>query len=420
MEVIILGAGYAGIFAAANLCKHSGIRVTLIDKNHYHQLLQQIHTVASGIKKPEEITFSIKELFHDELSFIQASVQSIDMIDKIVYIDNNNDDRNDARIRYDYLIIALGSSNFYYGISGAEEYTYPLGSVDDAIKLKEAVDSLISGCTIIICGGGATGSSLAGALSDSISGSEKIKIKIIEAQNNILPGWDKRIIEMATKSLLQKNVEIVVGSPITEITQSSVILQSGKQIESDLTIWAAGIKGFNVKTTSQIEKSTAGRILVDNYSRVKGFENVFAIGDISAFSLSNGQMAPQLAQFAVRQARSVAKNIIHKLKGEEMKELVYSSSGQILSLGRKCIGLFGGMPISGNLCEYAEDFIIDNYISALKNGARGLPALVYDNNIISEISTPLNFITYATMRTVNTWQEMYWFVWWNAYKRKSM
>jgi hypothetical protein len=63
--------------------------------------------------------------------------------------------------------------------------------------------------------------------------------------------------------------------------------------------------------------------------------------------------------------------------------------------------LFGGMPISGNLCEYAEDFIIDNYISALKNRARGLPALVYDNNIISEISTPLNFITYATMRTVN-------------------
>ena len=131
-----------------NLCKHSGVRVTLIDKNHYHQLLQQIHTVASGIKKPEEITFSIKELFHDELSFIQASVQSIDMIDKIVYIDNNNDDRNDARIRYDYLIIALGSSNFYYGISGAEEYTYPFGSVDDAIKLKEAVDSLIYGCTI--------------------------------------------------------------------------------------------------------------------------------------------------------------------------------------------------------------------------------------------------------------------------------
>lgn len=181
MEITILGGGYAGIFAAANLCKHSGIKVTLIDKNHYHQLLQQIHTVASGIKKPEEITLSIKELFYDELSFIQGSVQSIDLINKIVYIDN--DDSNDAKIRYDYLIIALGSSNSYYGISGAQEYTYPFRSVDDAIKLKEVISSLSSGSTILICGGGATGLSLAGALSDNALDSEKIKIRVIEAQN---------------------------------------------------------------------------------------------------------------------------------------------------------------------------------------------------------------------------------------------
>jgi hypothetical protein len=101
-----------------------------------------------------------------------------------------------------------------------------------------------------------------------------------------------------------------------------------------------------------------------------------------------------------------------------MKELVYSSSGQILSLGRKCIGLLGGMPISGNLCESAEDFIIDNYISALKNRARGLPALVYDNNI-SEISTPLNFITYVTRRTVynSAWQSFLSLFNWSHHQR---
>ena len=84
-----------------------------------------------------------------------------------------------------------------------------------------------------------------------------------------------------------------------------------------------------------------------------------------------------------------------------MKELSYSNSGQVLSLGRTSIGLFGGIPLTGNLCEYAEDFIIDNYISALRNRAPGLPALVYDNNIVSEISMPINFIAYATTRTVN-------------------
>ena len=77
MEIVVLGAGYAGIFAAANLCKRMGIKVTLIDKNPYHQLLQQIHTVAAGIKKQEEITFSIKELFDDELTFVQGSVHHV-------------------------------------------------------------------------------------------------------------------------------------------------------------------------------------------------------------------------------------------------------------------------------------------------------------------------------------------------------
>jgi NADH dehydrogenase len=401
MEIVILGAGYAGIFAVANLCKRSGIKVTLIDKNPYHQLLQQIHTVAAGIKKQEEITFCIKELFDDELTFVQGSVQCIDLINKIVYVDKGGDDSGNTKIKYDYLVIALGSSNYYYDISGAQEYTHHFRSVSDALKLNKAINCLNSGSTITICGGGATGVSLAGALADSDDVDGRIKIKIVEALNNILPGWDKRIISMATKSLLSNKIEIIVGSPITEITPCSVILQSGKQIHSDLTVWTAGIKGYDVNTTPQIERSKTGRIFVDKYSRVKGFENVFAVGDISAFTLPDGQIAPQLAQFAVRQARSVAKNIVRMFEGEQMKELIYSSSGQILSLGGKCVGLFGGITLTGSLCEYAEDFIIDNYISTLKNKANGLPALLYDNNIASEISTPLNFITYATTRAVN-------------------
>jgi NADH dehydrogenase len=390
MKIVILGGGYAGVFAAANLCKHVGMEILLIDKNPYHQLLQQIHFVASGTKRPEEISFSIKELFQNDVTFIQSSVENIDLENKIVNTGDN------TKITYDYLIVALGASSSYYGINGAQKHSYPFRSVRDAIKLKEAVSTLSAGFTIAICGSGATGISLAGALSDTI-GSE-LKIKVIEARSNILPGWDRCMVEMATKSLLENNVEIIAGNVIREIMQSSVTLQSGKEIASDLTIWTAGIKGFEIKITQQIEKTKSGRIFVDNHSRIKGFENVFAIGDISAFTLSNGLLAPQLAQFAVRQARLVAKNIIRKVKGEQMKDLNYSSSGQILSLRRTSIGLLGGIPVTGLLCDYAEDFIIDNYIAALKNRGHGLPAFVYDNNIVSEISTPLNFMSYATTR----------------------
>lgn len=393
MKIVILGAGYAGVFAAANLCKHVDIEILLIDKNPYHQLLQQIHHVTSGTKRPDEITFSIKELFQNDVSFMQSSVESIDLENKIVNTGNN------MKVSYDYLIVALEASSLYYRIQGAQEHSYPFRSVNDAIKLNEVINTLHAGSTIAICGGGATGISLAGALSDVVG--SKFKIKVIEAHSNILLEWDRRIVEMATKSLLENNVEIIAGNPIMEITQSSITLQSGNKIASDLTIWTAGIKGFDIKITQQIEKTKSGRFFVDNYSRIKGFENVFALGDISAFTLPNGQTAPQLAQFAVRQARSVAKNIVRNVKEEQMKELKYSSSGQIFSLGRTNIGLLGGIPVTGFLCNYAEDFIIDNYIAALKNRGHGLPALVYDNNIVSEISTPPNFLSYATTRTIS-------------------
>jgi NADH dehydrogenase len=393
MKIVILGAGYAGVFAAANLCIHVDIEILLIDKNPYHQLLQQIHHVTSGTKRPDEITFSIKELFQNDVSFMQSSVESIDLENKIVNTGNN------MKVSYDYLIVALGSSSLYYRIQGAQEHSYPFRSVNDVIKLNEVINTLHAGSTIAICGGGATGISLAGALSDVVG--SKFRIKVIEAHSNILLEWDRRIVEIATKSLLENNVEIIAGNPIMEITQSSITLQSGNKIASDLTIWTAGIKGFDIKITQQIEKTKSGRFFVDNYNRIKGFENVFAIGDISAFTLPNGQTAPQLAQFAVRHARSVAKNIVRNVKGEQMKELKYSSSGQILSLGRTNIGLLGGIPVTGFLCNYAEDFIIDNYIAALKNRGHGLPALVYDNNIASEISTPLNFLSYATTRTIS-------------------
>jgi NADH dehydrogenase FAD-containing subunit len=110
-------------------------------------------------------------------------------------------------------------------------------------------------------------------------------------------------------------------------------------------------------------------------------------------------MSPQLAQFAVRQARNVAKNILRKECGEEMRELEYLQKGQIISLGTNCIGTLNGFPISGWLCENTEDFVIDNYIKAVLNRGEGLEAMVYDRNSIGiEIVTSINFISYICRR----------------------
>lgn len=404
MRVLILGGGYAGIFAASNLCKNKNVQVTLVNDGPQLQLLQNIHRVASGELQPRDITLDIQGILGKDVIFVKGKSEKVDLVAKqaeIVFTESGMV----QIIQYDYLIIAIGAKNAYFGIKGARENTLSLRSVDDSIKLDRIIESLPQGSILTIAGGGATGLSLTGALSEKYG--NKIRIRIIEAQKEVLTGWDPRIIEMVKGKLEKnKNLEILRGKPIIEIGPHSVTLSSGETLQTNVTVWTAGIGGQDLNIIPEVKRSGSGRIIVNKYSQVLRsdgggvFDNVFAIGDISAFPLDDeGKMSPQLAQFAARQARNVAKNILRKESGEEMIELEYLQKGQIISLGTNCMGILNGFPISGWLCENTEDFVIDNYIKAILNRGEGLEGMVYDGNSIgTEIVTSINFISYLCRR----------------------
>jgi NADH:ubiquinone reductase (H+-translocating) len=403
MRVLILGGGYAGIFAATNLCKNKNVQVTLVSDSPRLQLLQNIHRVASGELQPRDITLDIQGILGDGAVFVKGKSEKVDLVAKQAEIVLTESGMVQI-IEYDYLIIAIGAKNAYFGIKGARENTLSLRSVDDSIKLDRIIKSLPQGSILTIAGGGATGLSLAGALSEKYG--NKIRIRVIEAQKEVLPGWDPIIIEMVKGKLEKsKNLEILRGKPIMEIGPNSVTLSSEETLQTNVTVWTAGIGGQDLNIIPSVKRTESGRIIVNKYSQVLRsdggvFDNVFAIGDISAFQLDNeGKMSPQLAQFAVRQARNVAKNILRKESGEEMIELEYIQKGQLISLGKNCMGTLNGFPISGWLCENTEDFVIDNYIKAVLNRGEGLEGMVYDGNSIgTEIVTSINFISYLCRR----------------------
>jgi NADH dehydrogenase len=405
MRVLILGGGYAGIFGASNLCKNKNVQVILVSDGPQLQLLQNIHRVASGELKPRDVTLDIQGILGKDVIFIKGKSEKVDLVAKQAKI-VLTESRIAQIIQYDYLIIAIGAKNEYFGLKGAREITLSLRSVDDSIKLNRIIKSLPQGSILTIAGGGATGLSLAGALSEKYG--RKIRIRVIEGQKEVLPGWDPIIIEMVKGQLEKnKNLEIIRGKPITEIGPHSIALSSGETLQTNVTVWTAGIGGQDITINPEAKRTASGRIIVNKYSQVLRsdggiFDNVFAIGDISAYQLDNdGKLSPQLAQFAVRQARNVAKNILRKESGEEMIELEYLKKGQIISLGTHCMGTLNGFPISGCLCENTEDFIIDNYIKALLNRGEGLECMVYDGNSIgTEIITSLNFISYLCRRLV--------------------
>ncbi len=412
--VMILGAGYGGIFAAANLCKrYEGMfNITIIDKNPYHQLLQQIHFLISGMKEADDITIPVQDLFGDrdhDISVVTASAESIDFNSKTVSTNHDDGGGRTTALSYDYIIIALGAETQYFGVDGARQHCLPFRSVQDALKIKERVESLTVRSTVVIAGGGPSGVSLAAALCELPAVKRNnIKIKIIDSSDNLLPGWDERLSVTSEKALAARDIEIVTGSRIVRVGRDFVNLDSGEKLSSDCTIWTAGVKGCSIKTVPEVKRTKSGRIVVDRYSRVPGFEDAFAVGDISAYEFieESGKRtpAPQLAQFAVRQARFVADNIARKERGECLNDtLSFIQRGHTIALGANNIGLLSGLIVTGRMCDYTEDSIVDNFITEIKNREQGISARSHAASREIEAKhpgmqypAPFDFVTYAT------------------------
>jgi len=284
MRVLILGGGYAGIFGASNLCKNKNVQVTLVSDGPRLQLLQNIHRVASGELQPRDITLDIQGILGKDIIFVKGKSEKVDLVAKQAEIVLTESGTVQI-IPYDYLIIAIGAKNEYFGIKGARENTLSLRSVEDSIKLHRITKSLQQGSILTIAGGGATGLSLAGALSEKYG--KEIRIRVIEAQKEVLPGWDPTIIEMVKEKLEEnENLEILRGKPITEIGPHSIALYSGETLQTNVTVWTAGIGGQDITIIPEVKRTGSGRIIVNKYSQVLRsnggiFDNVFAIGDIS-------------------------------------------------------------------------------------------------------------------------------------------
>lgn len=410
-KVVVLGAGYGGIFAAANLCKHKIFDIVIIDKNPYHQLLQQIPYIVSGAKDSANITIRLEELFRDEIAggFLRVShaiIKSIDLMKRTVKLQQVSDTASDENLHYDYLIISLGAETHYFEVDGAEEHCMTFRSVQDAIKIRQIIESLPTNSNVVVGGGGPTGVSLAAALSEMDAVRQKeLKVKILDSAATLLPGWDARLIATSERVLTAKGVQIITDEKIKRVRSNFLETESGKEIESDCTIWTAGVKGYDINIMPEVQRTKAGRIVVDRYSRIPGFENAFAIVDSEEnMMMMPSNITPQLAQFAVRQARFVADNIARKEKEDEMSDkFTFSQRGHTILLGNKSIGLLGGLLVTGRMCDYAEDSIVDNFVMEIRNKENGIytRALKAIENMESseeEYPAAFNFVTYATSK----------------------
>src|SRR6478609_7941024 len=415
-RMVILGAGYVGIFLATSIVRYVTEKigeVILIDRNPYHQLLQEIHLVAADFRTVNEVQIPILKLIdRTSIKFIQSAVKQI-MPDNMVGLES-------IKINYDLLIVCLGASIKYFNIKGARENTLSLHSISDASLICDKMRALLKSNkkhNIIIVGGGATGVSLGGALSDFVKESKKLdrlSITIIEALPTILSGWDERLVKKVNEVLHEKGIRIVTSTAVTRVENDGggggniYLSDSGSKIHSSLTIWTAGVKGYDIPINPEVEKTKDGKIILNEFCQIGRYPNIFSIGDIAAVKDDNGKLYPPLAQIAVREAKYLSKLISKYVIADRAdlsslpldEKFEYNIKVQLISLGNDdYVGLLNIHVISGNLAKLVEEFSMNAYIKTLESGGRDIMnTSLYGDDIFSHLVSGITFARFTFMK----------------------
>jgi len=360
MKIVILGGGFGGVYTLKYLHRlfhkrgltrittriNADIKLVLVNKKNYFLFTPLLHEFATGGVSLENLVEPIREIIRCcDYEFIHGEVKRIDLEKKIIELNEN-------KLDYNYLVIALGSKTNFYNIPGAEENSFTLKSLDDAIKLRNhfihmfeiaSKDQDEAILTFVIVGGGATGVELAGEMSDYFYKTfskfypkeiiSKVKIILIERGNELIPQFSPKLRKIALEVLRKKNVEIILGKGVKEVGKDFIKLDDETIIKTKTVIWTAGVEPNLPEIVGNIEKDNKGRLIVNEYLQVKNYENVFSIGDVCCF-IQNQKPLPQLAQVAVREAMAVAKNIFNLVQNKPLEKFVYRHQGYLISLGK--------------------------------------------------------------------------------------
>ncbi len=349
-QIVILGAGYAGLLCALETRKRlSGVdaQITLVNKHNYHQLITQLHETAAGARSDRSIRFSLQTLLTGKnIDFLKGTVKAISPSLRQVVLENGR------TLSYDYLVVALGSEPEYFGITGLQEHAFILKSVNQARLIRAHIESCFARypyerrpelLRFVVGGAGFSGIELVGELADALPNYAKdagvdlssVQLYHVEAAPGILPGFDEELVEAARKSLESRGVKFMTGVPIVEVSPGVVHLKNGNSIEAETVIWTGGVRGNQLVIDAGFETEPRGRAKVNEFLQSTSNSDVYILGDCAFILGDNGRPLPPTAQLAWQMGTAAGKYLYHDIKGGAKVPFTPNIMGSLASLGRK-------------------------------------------------------------------------------------
>jgi len=351
-RIIIAGCGFAGLTLAKKL-KNKGYQVVILDKHNYHQFPPLFYQVASAGLEESSILFPLRKIFqhYKDYHLRKVEVESVDTANNLLIT-------SAGEINYDYLVLAHGATNAYFGSAQMQKYSRGMKTIAEVLDLRNSLlmnfENAVTAqnaedremlLTIVIIGGGPSGVEIAGALAEmnkyvlSKDYPEfkeiRAKIFLIEAVDRVLSTMSRKSSDKARSFLEKMGVHVLTSTKATGCDEKTVFIDSGKSIGTGMIIWTAGITGNQTEGLNADCFSRGGRIRVDSYNRVSGYPDIYALGDIS---LQTGerypQGHPQVAQVAIQQAQLLAENFKRMKRNKSLKEFKYKDLGTMATVGR--------------------------------------------------------------------------------------
>jgi NADH:ubiquinone reductase (H+-translocating) len=352
-RVIIVGGGFGGLEVAKAL-SDGKTQTVLFDKYNHHTFQPLLYQVATSGIETSSIVFPFRRRFANAKDFYFR----LGEVNKIIP-EENCIETSIGSVKYDYLVIATGAETNFYGLKDVEKNSHPMKTIIDSIKLRNIIirnietalliedkELMNSFMDIVIVGGGPTGVELAGAVAELKKyvfpkdypelEMTQMDIHLIEATPRLLNGMSDVSGRKALEYLQAMGVKVHLNCAVKSYDGHEVVFNTGEKLISKTLIWAAGVKGNPIAGLSAESLGKAARIKVDEFNRIKGYNNIFAIGDVALMEGDTGfpNGHPMMAPPAMQQGKLVAENILRTIKSQPLKAFRYTDKGSMATVGR--------------------------------------------------------------------------------------
>jgi NADH dehydrogenase len=363
-KVVILGAGFGGLTAARAMTKFAD--VTLIDRHNFQTFLPLLYQVSTAGLAADHVAYPIRgALRKTNVAFRMGTPEKLDPKKNELTLDDGH------IVKYDHLVIAMGSTTADFGIPGVAENARGMKTVAEALTIRSEVmrayevmcrEDNTETHDIAIVGGGPTGVEMAGAFAELVRGplssdfkpaANRIQVSIIEAGPLLVPTFSESLSRKTQQDLEQLGVNVLTNTAVKEVLPDSIITTDGSVLSANTTVWAAGVKGVPAMDKLHMP-ITRGRIDVTSTLQVTGYENIWALGDIAGVAGKDGNLLPMVAPVAMQQGRFLAKQIQALSSAKELSNFSYKDKGSMATIGRhKAIVEVKGIRISGAIAWLA-------------------------------------------------------------------